>query len=126
MPKYILIFLLIALITLVIWSEFFSDWTELSLSERKSIQEHKIDVGADYIYCMKVRASDESYKSIVKMRQLNVDGAMGKKFSVKCNEVGWWDIPGYVRPEYASRSVDDSLELIVRVDGVIYFTSEVW
>jgi|CXWL01.1.fsa_nt_gi hypothetical protein len=103
-----------------------TDWLELSSSERKLIQVYKKETGADYIYCMRVVASKESYDAIIKKRKLTTTMLIGKHFSLECKNAQWWDIADYEQPEYSGSITKDSLDLITRINGVIYFTSEVW
>lgn len=117
---------MIIIISFLIWKRLTTDWLELSSSERKSIQEYKKEVGVDYIYCMRVKASKESYEAIIESRKLTNKAGAGKHFSIKCKDAKWWDVSDYTQPEFANEATKDSLELITRIDGVIYFTSEVW
>lgn len=103
-----------------------TDWPELSSSERKLIQVYKNEIGVDYIYCMRVAASKESYDAIINKRKLTTKVAIGNHFSKDCKDAQWWDIPDYAQPEYSDATTKDSLVLITRINGVIYFTSEVW
>lgn len=122
----LIIFLFTIYALFYIYYKWDSGWWELSFSERQSFQEYRKEVGFDFIYCMKVKASKESYESLIKKRELSPYNKINKAFSKECKEVQWWDIKDNTFPEFSYDTTKDSLELITRINGVIYFTAEVW
>ena len=119
-------FFITIVILFLAWNKIQTGWFELSSTERKLIQEYRNEIGFDYIYCMRVVASKESYDAIINKKKLTTKMAIGNHFSKDCKNAQWWDIPDDAQPEYADAATKDSLELITRINGIIYFTSEVW
>ena len=102
------------------------NWDELSELELSSMQEYIKEIGSDYVYCMKAKVSNESYISVVSNRSLFKNEQKGRLFPKECTELSWWDISGDSNPEYANLDADDFLELIIRTDGIVYFSSQAW
>ena len=123
---FILSILLSLFISFYLWQVLDTGWWMLTSDERKIIQEYKKEVGYDVIYCMKVEASRESYDAIIKNRALfSSNKNLNKIFANECKDATWWDLNDNISPEYFNDKKIDTLELITRVNGVIYFVAEV-
>ncbi|WP_367154094.1 hypothetical protein [Methylomonas sp. HYX-M1] len=117
---------LLFLLIFFIWNKIDNSWFELSSHEKKTLLEYKIETGADYIYCMKAKISDETYIKIIENRKFTKIQVPNKRFPSKCKGVQWWDIANNALPEFSNETTKDSLELIAKINDVIYFTSEAW
>ena len=47
-------------------------------------------------------------------------------FAIECNEVKWWDIDENTSPEFYINYQNDISEVIARINGVIYYSHEIW
>lgn len=103
-----------------------SAWPELEATERASLLEYKKEVGLDYVYCMRVLASNESYRAIIQNRGLIHSIGKQIRFPVECRSMPWWDLPDTSCPEYIGKTNVDSQTLILKLNGVIYFSSQIW
>ncbi|MCP3928384.1 MAG: hypothetical protein GY705_04715 [Bacteroidetes bacterium] len=118
--------LILLFITFFTWKTSSTGWSELSSSERKTMQEHKVEIGSDYIYCMKVKASIKSYDDIITRKKLNKNSEKNILFPDECQILEWWKLPQNIEPEFLGSIIKDSLDLVIRVDDIIYFSSQSW
>ena len=123
---YFIVFLVFIYGLFSLLQSYKTTWWELTSKESSAIKEYRVEVGSDVAYCMRVPASEESYLSIIKKRNFVKFDQMNRGFARECNEVKWWDINDNILPEFYIASQKDTLELITRVNGVIYYSYEIW
>lgn len=90
------------------------------------MQEYRKEIGSDYIYCMRVKASKKSYEAIVKKRNLSKKIVVDAHFPTQCLDLPGWSIPPNAMPEYSGANAKDTLDLAARIDEIVYFSSQSW
>ena len=123
---YIVNTLVICYSLIYLYGMYNSIWWELSWSERSAIKEYRVEVGLDVAYCMRVPASEETYLSILKKKKFVKYEKAKNGFARECNEVKWWDINENTLPEFYINYQNDMSDVIARINGVIYYSHEIW